>query len=515
MIRSKTQLFTAACLVLAASLVFAGCLAPDSGASGKPAASAVPAPESAQVTGQTEPPVSPSGATKSSTGLNDPASIASRFDEMRAMQDVQVLAQPRFMGRHSGTSGETLGAQYLADQFQKAGLEPSGENGTFIQEFPMEVTEFSATPELNLVGQNGSEQSLQLRDDFRPLIGGPAGPGSAQGAGVFAGTGDFRGVDVRDKIALVVPRFRLNALISNARSAGAVALILATGEQPILKGENGQPNTDNTLPVFLVSRSGVEALLQGSGHSREELNSQLRAGQSPSPFPLAFALRLDSQVETYPIVAKNVIGLLPAASPTGNSCIVGAHYEEIGPDPDGVVYPAANDNASGTAVVLEMARTVASLSAPLKANVLFIGWSGHEEGLLGSEYYVKHPVLPLDETECYINLDTVGQGSGRELLAGAASNRMRDAIEESVKQLEALAGTRPPVQVSRESSGASDHLNLEQQGVDSIDINWSGIMEGGNIHVPEDDASNVDAAKLKVTGQVATTTLLNLVGGPK
>lgn len=485
--------------LIAASLLLSACGAPAPATSGPPAVgTSIPGSPS------------PAGAgTPAAAGPKDAASVASRFQELRAMNDVQTLAQPKFMGRHSGTTGETLGAQYLSDQFRAAGIKP-GANGSYLQEFPMTVTEFSSVPELTLVNA-GATRSLKLRDDFRPLIGGPAGPGSAQGPAIFAGTGDFTNADVHGMIAMVVPRVRLGDLIAGAERAGAAALLLTTGEDTLLKGENQDPRSQNTLPVFLLTTRGTETLLQGSGQSRETLNNRLRAGQAIDPFPLAFEVRLRAEVETRPISAKNVIALQPAASPTDDTCIVGGHYEEIGPDPDGVVFPAANDNASGTAVMLEMARVMASEVPSPPINILYIGWSGHEEGLLGSEYYVEHPVFPLAKTRCYINLDTVGQGGGQDLLAATSSSQIRGVIEDSVNSLEKATGKRPPVEVSERSSGASDHITFQNKGVATVDFNWTGIFEGGRIHVPEDDATNVDPQKIKTTGQVATAVLVNLV----
>jgi len=505
--------FLAICLCLFLVLALTACqigVSQQMQAPPSPPGAAAPPPPSSLNTAPPAGPGSPSSPVKPSS---DPGSIAAAFDESRAMEHVRTLAQPRFMGRHTGTPGEILGAQYVADQFQQYGLKPGGQDGSYFQEFPVTVTEFSAVPELTLIDQSNRRNSLRLRDDFRPLISGEAGPGSAEGPGVFAGTGDFSKADVRGKIALVVPRVRLTNLVADARGAGALALILTTGQETLLKGELQEPASGGTLPVFLVSARGAEALLEGSGHNRAELNTRLRAGETISPFPLAFSVSLAAQVESREVVARNVIARLPAAGATQDFCLVGGHFEEIGPDPDGVVYPAANDNASGTAVMLEMARLLAEPSPPLRANVLFIGWSGHEEGLLGSAYYLRNPVAPLAQTRCYINLDTVGQGGGQDLLAGVSEARLRGVVEKAQDRLEKATGQRPPVQISQESSGASDHVNFIERGIPSVDLNWTGIFEGGKIHVPEDNADNVDPAKLKVTGQVATAVLLDLAGG--
>lgn len=498
----------AICCGLVFILVLTACAAPTVPAT--PSATAI-----SQVAGITR--TVPSGVTTTAAprASVDAGSVAANFDEQRAFGHVQKLAQPEFMGRHVGTPGELLGAQYLSDQFQSYGLMPAGQNGSYIQEFPMDATEFTAVPELTLIDAAGQERALQLRDDFRPLIGGLAGPGAAEGPGIFAGFGDFSGVDAKGKIALVIPRGSFRNVINNARNAGVVALIVPTGEQPIVKGESQEPASPS-FPVFLVSQNGASALLEGSGHSREDLNASLRSGQAPAPFPLAFSIRLNAEIETRPIVARNVLGLLPAASATEDNCVVGAHYEEIGPDPDGVVYPAANDNASGTAVMLEVAQLVASQVGALRYNVVFVGWSGHEEGLLGSDYYLNNPVFPVSRTKCYINMDTVGNGSGGELAAGISKESLRDVVQKAVDRITGSTGNQPAVQIASDTSPDSDHFNFIQKGVPAFNLNWTGVLDdhgnGGKIHIPEDTADNVDPAKLKVTGQVATAILLDLAG---
>lgn len=101
------------------------------------------------------------------------------------------------------------------------------------------------------------------------------------------------------------------------------------------------------------------------------------------------------------------------------------------------------------------------------------------------------------------------------MLAGISEDRLRDFLDKAQDQVEAATGQRPPVEISRESSGASDHVNFIEKHIPSVDFNWTGIFEGGNIHVPEDDAGNVDAEKLEVTGQVGTAVLLEMVGEPQ
>jgi peptidase M28-like protein/PA domain-containing protein len=442
-----------------------------------------------------------------------PAEIALRFDEQKAMDLVRTLSETRFMGRHTGTPGEELGATLLADQFKADGLKPAGDNGTFLQGFPVTVTEMTAPPLLALADSAGRERSLQLRDDYRPLIGGTAGPGDIQGDGFFAGTGDLSGQDVKGKVLLVVARRPIADILRDAKSAGAAGVLFTTGSQLLLKGEAHEFG-ESVIPAALVSAQGAVALFDGSGHSREELNADLQGGVPVPTFPLVFHIHLSVQASSKTVQAHNVIALLPATAPTQVTFIVGGHYEEIGPDPDGVVFPAANDNASGAAVVLEMARLLSAEHVQSKANILFIGWSGHEEGLLGSMYYVDHPAFPLADTRLYINLDTVGQGKGDSLFAGFSTQDMTDTVQNAVSQIKAAGAANIKVQVNRETRGASDHETFQRRGVADIDFNWTEIFGGPiQIHTPPDDASNVDPAKLKTTGEVATASLLLAVAG--
>lgn len=515
--RFGQKALAATCLGLVLVLALTGCgdgpaaqtpgtPVPPAAAGATPSPSPSPGPAPTPAPGAAPTPTAPAGGS-------GPGFIAAGFDEKRAMEHVRVLSQPQFMGRHAGTPGEVLGARYVSGEFQRYGLRPAGDNGMYIQEFPMMVTELSTLPELTLIDGSGRERSLRLRDDFRPIVAGVAGPGAAEGPGFFAGAGDSSGLDVRGKIVFMLPRGRLGNIIAEARAAGALGVIVATGEETLIKGENQAPASSGTLPLFLVSNRGSEALLEGSGRDTGELITLLGAGAPLPAFPLAFRVRFSVQVETRPVVARNVIGRLPAVNSTEETCIVGGHYEEIGPDPDGVVFPAANDNASGTSVVLEMARLLAAQRPTLKLNVLFAGWSGHEEGLLGSAHYLEHPVYPVANTRCYINLDIVGQGAGPRLHSEISDRQLTEALEAALDQLRAATGQRPQVEVTKERGfGASDHQNFIEKGVPSVDFNWMGVPEGGKRHSPQDDADNIDPQKLKVAGQVATAVLLVVAG---
>jgi len=421
---------------------------------------------------------------------------------------VKTLADPSFMGRHVGTPGELKGAQFLADAFKEAGLEPGGDDGSYLQSFSLEVEELAATPVLELTGASGETRALRLRDDFRPIYGGSAGAGDVQGPGLFAGTGaNLSGLDVAGKVLLVVPSGFFGDIVARARDAGALAVIITTGQATLIKGEGRAPDP-GAIPVAAISQSGAAALLEGSGHSREELNADIQAGRPLPTFSLAWtihlavSLRPPAQVE-----AHNVIGVLPGASDMERTIVVGAHYEEIGPDPDGAVYPAANDNASGTAVLVELARLFQEVGFRPAANIVFIAWSGHEEGLFGSSFYIGQPRFPLAQTSLYLNIDTVGQGAAPDLEASFSNNSARMSLDSALGLLRSQ-GETVAVRTVNNPEGVSDDLNFARAAVPSLSFVWGGLFEDGRIHTPADTADTVDPFKLKVTGQVSALVLV-------
>ncbi len=457
----------------------------------------------------TRSPSAPAPASPSSPEARALA-IAGAFDSRDAQEIVETLADPSFMGRHVGTPGELKGARFLADAFESAGLDPGGDDGSFLQTFSLEVQELASTPALELTGPSGETRSLRLRDDFRPIVGGSAGGGDVQGPAVFGGTGeDLSGLEIAGKVLMVTPRSQLADILRRARREGALAVIVTTGQETLLKGEARPPEAD-TIPVARVSQNGAAILLEGSGHTRAELNADIEAGRPLPTFPLTWTAHLAvSLLPPADVEAHNVIGILPgtAAGDAARTVVVGGHYEEIGPDPDGVVFPAANDNASGTAVLLELARLLQESDFQPSASIVFVAWSGHEEGLFGSNFYIGHAPLPLSDTVLYLNLDTVGQGASPSLDGFVSDDDSRKLLSRALDLLRDQ-GEPAPVEISDSPEGVSDDVNFVDAGVPSVTFVWGGIFEDGRIHTTEDTAETVDVAKLEVTGRVSAVLLV-------
>jgi hypothetical protein len=396
---------------------------------------------------------------------------------------VEFLASEELAGRMTGSEGSRLAADYLAAQLQKAGLEPGGDNGTFFQEF-----EFSAgvrvLPQENslLLQRKESDSSpLLLEKDFRPLAF--TGNGSVSGEVVFAGYGlrvpgkegkeynSYAGLDVKDKIVLIlryVPedvsaerRAELNRYAGlrykalTVREQGAKALLVVTGPNSPGAGELisitfDAGMIDSAIPAASISLDTAEALFAGAGKNLKLIQSQLDSenphAESSFVFP-GITLKLTTAVERVRKTDRNVIGMLPPSASTAGMppqyLLVGAHYDHLGYGEVGAmkregeetsIHYGADDNASGAAVVLALAQTLAEQrknNSPAERGIIFAFWSGEEIGLIGSSFFGRHPTVPLKQIAAYFNFDMVGRLRDNKLtLQGIGSSSVWKRVVE-------------------------------------------------------------------------------------
>jgi Peptidase family M28/PDZ domain/PA domain len=385
-------------------------------------------------------------------------SAASSAAELR--RSVEFLASEELAGRMTGSDGSRLAADYLAAQLQRAGLQPGGDNGTFFQEFefPAGVRVLSEENSLFLQTKEGDSSALVLEKDFRPLAF--TGNSSVTGEVVFAGYGlrvpgkegkeynSYAGLDVKDKIVLIlryVPEdvsaerradlnryagLRYKAL--TAREQGAKALLVVTGPNSPGAGELvsiafDAGMIDSAIPAASISLDTAEALFAGAGKNLKVIQSQLDSENPHADSGFAFpgvTLKLTTAVERIRKTDRNVIGILPPSHSTAEAppqyLLVGAHYDHLGYGEVGAmkregeetsIHYGADDNASGTAVVLAMAQTLAEQrkNSPSERGIIFAFWSGEEIGLIGSSFYGHHPTVPLNQIAAYFNFDMVGR----------------------------------------------------------------------------------------------------------
>jgi hypothetical protein len=411
---------------------------------------------------------------------------------------VVALTAPEMEGRGSATEGGERAARYLESTLAALGLKPGGDKGAWRQPF---VVRKSVRVGSGAALERMGGAPLAVGQEWMPHGGSQTG--EVEGEVVFVGPGgDYAGMDVRGKIALVEGggASRLEQLIA-ARRAGAVAAML------IVPG--GLQSLEQTAaPVALASAGitleAVDALLAPSGWTY----AKLVQASAPSPgaaIPTGVRARLVTRLEAADQRADNIVGIVPGTDPAlaGEAVVVGAHYDHLGLV-KGTVYPGADDNASGTAMVLSLARAFAAAGGAPRT-MIFVLFSGEELGLLGSGHYVAHPAMPLDRTVAMVNFDMVG--------------RMRDH-RVSVSGIESAAGLRTLVTNAvagaglalnlRDSPyGPSDHARFYTSGVPVL---FFSTERHDDYHRPTDTADRINTVGMAEIAGVATRLIGDLAG---
>ncbi|MCB8943642.1 MAG: M20/M25/M40 family metallo-hydrolase [Ardenticatenaceae bacterium] len=435
---------------------------------------------------------------------NLPALVQSwRFEE--AMRHIEILASPEYAGRMAGSPGGQAAADYIADHFAAYGLQPAGDDGTFFQNFPITYTELSAAPDLTVFA-NGSAVSQTRFQDYNPTIFNYAGSGSGRGQVIWLDDcqpDDFAGQNLVGKVPLcqnIIARADITPVSRAALEYGAAGLLLLTDPALFPPGFGNiyrETWVAQTIPTFRVYDDLVQDLLIGSSTTITNLLN------TPDSLPLTAEVEFSLAAPAASThQARNVLGVIPGRDPryAHEIVIIGGHFDHLGHTPDGTIWAGANDNASGIAAMLEIARSWHENGYVPRRTVLFAAWDGEEHGLFGSTYYVQHPRYPLDVTQAAIQMDMVGTGIDT---LSISSGPLADELAASAQSL--------GVATAVINLGRSDHVPFLEAGVASSLIIWvDEDVDIPSYHRPIDLPNVIEPAKLTAAAQVANATLLAL-----
>jgi peptidase M28-like protein/PDZ domain-containing protein/PA domain-containing protein len=453
---------------------------------------------------------------------------------------VAWLADPARTGRGVGTPGNAAAAAYLVDQMKAIGLEPGGDDG-FLQPFDAPVGAKLAGENLLVLGGRpapvGSAwQPFTFSDD-----------GEARGELVWAGYGvtapalgydDYAGLDVKGKIVVVAAHFPREAdqaspfrdpkaygfgewryKAMNARDHGAAALVA-------VRDDWNHPG-DDALPPWrgqVASRAGIVAVratlaaLAGAGVDARRLAATGQEDGKPHSRALGAEARVVAHVEQERAPTANVIGLLRGEDPAAGCVVVGAHYDHLGYGGETSlsperheVHPGADDNASGVAALLEIARGAATGARP-RRSIVFAAFSGEELGLLGSSRFVKQPpaACPLAATQLMVNLDMVGRPQAGKLYVEGADTAKggRDLVRASAERAPRIPLT---LAFGGDGYGPSDHTSFYAKGVPIVFF-FTGAH--ADYHRPSDTADKIDAQGLAEVARLALRVALAAANAP-
>ncbi len=450
-------------------------------------------------------------------------------DPQRLVRDVHQLAAPEMKGRASGSPELEKAAQYIAGQFRAAGLQPLV-GKSYLQPFTLTTGATLGSGNTFEITTAEGRRALHASQDYLPFSF--SSRTTAAGSVVFAGYGitapeynydDYAHFDVRDKIVLVLRHepqefdeksvflgrdfTRHASLVSkaiNARNHGARALLVVNDraahpkeEDVLLRFGSTQGPEDAGIPVVQIKAEIAGTWLQPLGKSLNELQSSIDKTLQPEQlvFPDTLQVAVHVDIERHLATVSNVVAFLPGQ--TDETIVIGAHYDHLGlgeqdslaPSLAGQVHPGADDNASGTAGLMELARQLAAERRSLRRGVVFIAFAGEELGLLGSNYYVNHPLKPLDKTAAMINLDMIGRLRNSKLYIGGVGtgSTLKPLVEEAAKK------TKFQVEYSAGGFDASDHTSFAAKQVPVLFF-FSGLH--GDYHKPSDTWDKIDGPSI-------------------
>lgn len=342
------------------------------------------------------------------------------------MEYVHELCKKEYNGRLAGTGEYMKCAFWCAEQLCDFGLEPAGDDGSYLQHFRMPTTSLIDCR----LKKVGNEQEYVFPRDFYPGMNSDSGK-VENAEVVYAGYGitapeygydDYEGIDVKGKIVIIergIPyrdkdekkRFDLymryaseSYKLPQALKKGAAAVLLVgklahTGIA-FLKG----------MIYTHVAPSMVDELVTKAGYTRDGLKQQIGEKQKPCSFNTGCRLNMDVVTRHYPYATTcNVIGVIKGVDTT-SSIVLGAHLDHLGNN--GLMFPGALDNASGVALQLTVAKALAASGIKPEKNIVFAFFGAEERGIKGAIHYLNHPTFPLDKTICMLNIDMVGNGNG-------------------------------------------------------------------------------------------------------
>jgi len=444
--------------------------------------------------------------------------------DQRYLDDVKHLTAPEMEGRGDGTKGLTLAAHLIEQRYKSLGLEPAG-TGSYFQSFSL-ITGSRMKGDNLFHVQNGTQKSaLKLNQDFVPFSF--SSSGTASGPVVFAGYGasasefgydDYQDLDVKDKIVVVL-RYEPSGFAAkhgntgltqhselitkaiNARNHGAKAVVIVNGalghgEEDVLTRFGAISGPINSGILLVQAKNEiVDSWFRAAGKSLADVQGQINTATKPASFSLPGNLQLTLKVdiETTRATVNNVLAYLPGQ--TDEYVVLGAHYDHLGrgnfdslaPSQIGQIHPGADDNASGTAGVLELARRLAPMKGKFRRGILFASFAGEELGLLGSAEWVKEPTRPLEKAVAMINMDMIGRIKDDKVYIGGVGtgSTFQDLLDQ------APGKSTFKIDYSAGGPASSDHTSFATKHIPVLFF-FSGLHS--DYHKPSDTWDKINSA---------------------
>ena len=463
--------------------------------------------------------------------------------EMKA--HVTFLASDEMKGRNTPSPELDSCAAYIAEEFASYGLKPVDNKNCYFQHFNLLRARLAEPNKISLTNSSG-DTTYRIKYDFVPLhltanrkISAPI---------VFAGYGitapeynydDYQNIDATGKIVLIftnepqekdtssvfngakkTDHSKLMIKVENAMDHGAVGLLLvSTPIYRFRRPPNPWPSlmrnapadaipltleekVEKRIPCVRIGKKLADALLTDTGYNYKDIHQKIDETLTPQSFEVAKkVISIETALDAEKFPTQNVVGFWEGADPElkNEIVVIGGHYDHVGVANDSV-YNGADDNASGTAGVMEIAEAFTQSKTRPKRSILFMTFAGEEKGLFGSRYYADDPIFPIEKTVAMLNLDMISRNDTNEVaIIGAPTSSDLKEINEKANE---LIGMKLAYDQERYFLN-SDHYSFYRKDIPVLFYNSKMTPD---LHKPSDDIDKIIPEKMTKIGRLVFAT---------
>lgn len=419
---------------------------------------------------------------------------------------VKFLASDEMKGRETFTPEQFVAARYIANEFERYGLKKAGDSQSYYQNFALEYAAVCSPNNLEISGKAYTEGK-----DFRTAA---VGSSKIMSKIVFAGYGitvsdydSYADVDVKGKIVMLfqgkikrrgrvwgfAPLHEVRVL--NAIKHGAAGMIFVLGaspkdhklpipqEGPVLErfhqivkltqkyklGNYDKQDLEKirSFPLVYMHLDAADEFFKNTGRTIQKMKEEIDKTQRPHSFEMKHTAEIQTSVSHRLRQTMNVIGLIEGRDPSlkNEIVVIGAHYDHLGVTKDGKeVFNGADDNASGTAALLEIAQAFAECQTKPRRSLLFIAFTGEEKGVLGSGYYINHPVIPLSRTAAMLNMDMIGRNDPDSIQTITKEREVFTPLTQEISKKMGIKLAEPTASLY----SSTDHFPFLEEGIPVI-----------------------------------------------
>ena len=456
-------------------------------------------------------------------------SIYAQIKKEELMKTVEFLASKELAGRLPGSEGYTKAANFMARELTKLKMKPGGDDNYF-QKLKVEYNEILAPEHLSVI-KNGKTINYKIGDDY--AYRGFTGAGKFTAPVVFCGYGlsqpelgydDYSGIDVKGKVVLAFkynPKWNIDGkTFTNgnprekaivAAKHGAIGILFvsfpndAEPQRPIGSVINGEGEQMINFPEIHIDLPVADEIFSGSSYTLKDLQTLIDS--TKKPYSIQLVPMVDVEVHTKYEKEKevvNVVGMIEGSDPElrNEYLIIGAHLDHVGSQAGKIYFPGANDNASGSAALLQIAREFNRANEKSKRSIIFVFFASEEQGLYGAKYFSEHMKFSKEKVKTMINLDCVGYGDSIQIGGGESAKDLWNIAKQIDSENDNLLVTRTW------KGGGADAEPFYEKGIQTLYFVTTNSYK--HLHMLSDKPETLNPNLLEAITKLAYKTALHI-----